>query len=71
LDCLCQQGDLPDDLLVIHTHADRPETAAALSRLRTDLPEYYPGLSFRTLELTEKGLSRKLRKSLFYFTKNI
>lgn len=57
LDCLRQQADLPDDLLVIHTRAERPETARALARLQTDLPEHYPQVSLRTQELTENGLA--------------
>ena len=56
LDCLRQQDDMPGSLLVVHTHADRPETALALDRLRSELPTHYPGLSFRALELSQKGL---------------
>jgi CRISPR-associated protein Csx14 len=56
LDCLREQGDLPEELLVIHTRASRAETTGALDRLNLDLPESYPGLVFRTLELAENGL---------------
>jgi DNA-binding CsgD family transcriptional regulator len=56
LDCLRQQDDMPGNLLVVHTRADRPETALALDRLRSELPTHYPGLSFRALELSQKGL---------------
>jgi CRISPR-associated protein Csx14 len=52
LDCLCQQGEIPKEVLVLHTRAGRAETATALERLRLDLPQSYPGLNFRTLELT-------------------
>lgn len=59
LDCLREQGDPPQSLLVVHTFASRPETAQALERLHADLPATYPGLSFRTLELSENGIPLK------------
>jgi CRISPR-associated protein (TIGR02584 family) len=59
LDCLRQQGDFPDELLVVHTCAERPETAAALARLRLDLPQRYPNLTYRALLLSQNGIPLK------------
>ncbi len=38
LDCLAQTDTLPRRVTVIHTRAERPETAQALERLREDFP---------------------------------
>ncbi|MCG2787232.1 MAG: CRISPR-associated ring nuclease [Anaerolineae bacterium] len=56
LDCLRLQSNLPQSLLVVHTRTERPATASALERLKQDLPEHYPHLNFKTLELAHKGL---------------
>jgi DNA-binding transcriptional ArsR family regulator len=36
LDCLRQQGEVPGEVVVFHTHSQRPETAQALIRLQQD-----------------------------------
>ena len=56
LDLLQDQGDLPEEVVVVHTYRERPETAAALARLQADLPLTYPQVLYRSLELqTEAG----------------
>ena len=48
LEALVQQGDLPGEVVVIHTYCERPETAEALARLKADLPLTYPLFRTRT-----------------------
>lgn len=57
LDCLRQRDELPGRLVVVHTHAGRPETARALERLEADLPEKFPSLQYETLELAQAGIA--------------
>lgn len=59
LDCLRAQGKLPQHLVIIHTRADRLETAQALQRLEADLPVHFPKLQFENLELTYAGAPLK------------
>jgi CRISPR-associated protein Csx14 len=47
------QGDLPAEVVVVHTDRARPETAAALARLSADLPLTYPQVKYRPLELRD------------------
>lgn len=47
------QGDLPAEVVVVHTDRTRPETAAALARLSADLPLAYPQVRYRSLELRD------------------
>jgi CRISPR-associated protein Csx14 len=55
LDCLRLAGQPPENLLVVHTDVRRTETAAALARLAQDIPQHYPQLNYRTLELAHRG----------------
>ena len=55
LDLLQAQDDLPAEVVIVHTRRDRPETAAALARLQEDLPQTYPGLTHRSLELRDES----------------
>ncbi len=54
LDCLREQGVFPHALMVVHTDARRPATAAALQRLQSDLPLRFPSLEYRSLELSDQ-----------------
>lgn len=56
LDCLAQQDDLPRRITVVHTRADRPETAQALTRLREDFSQCFPTAELHPLELHRNGL---------------
>ncbi len=55
LDLLHQRNDLPHEVVVVHTHRDRPETAEALARLQADLPLTYPQVPWRSLELRDES----------------
>lgn len=55
LDLLRQRNELPREVVVVHTHHDRPETAEALARLQADLPLVYPQVSWRSLELRDEA----------------
>ncbi len=55
LDCLAEQHSLPDEVVVLHTRAERPETASALARLKRDLSQRYAQLHFRNIELQHNG----------------
>ena len=55
LDCLAGQGYHPQRLVVVHTRADRPETAQALQRLEADLAASRPEIQFDSLELSYAG----------------
>lgn len=55
LDALGRQGDLPGEVVVIHTWRDRAETAGALARLKADLPLTYPQVTYRPLELCNEA----------------
>lgn len=55
LDCLHEQHNLPDEVVVVHTRAERPETASALVRLKRDLSQRYAHLHFRNIELQHNG----------------
>ena len=55
LDLLRQQGDLPDEVIVVHTRRERFETAQALARLQADLPLTYPQITYRSLELCDEA----------------
>ena len=50
LDLLQQQGDLPGEVVVVHTWHDRFETAQSLARLQADLLLTYPQIVYRSLE---------------------
>lgn len=56
LDCLAQAADLPRRVTVVHTRADRPETAQALARLREDFSQCFPTVELHPLELHRNGL---------------
>jgi CRISPR-associated protein (TIGR02584 family) len=53
LDLLQRQGDLPGEVVVVHTWRDRFETAQALARLQADLPFAYPQVIYRSMELCD------------------
>ncbi len=55
LDALGQQGDLPGEVVVVHTDRTRTETATALARLKADLPLTYPQVKYRPLELCDEA----------------
>ncbi len=55
LDLLRQGDELPGEVVVVHTRRDRPETAAALERLASDLPQSYPQVAYRPLELCDES----------------
>lgn len=56
LDCLAQAADLPRRVTVVHTRADRPETAQALARLREDFSQRFPTVELHPLEMHRNGL---------------
>ncbi len=48
LDCLHQQGEAPQEIVIFHTHRQRPETAIALERLQQEAASLPP---LRSIEL--------------------
>jgi CRISPR-associated protein (TIGR02584 family) len=55
LDLLLQEDELPGEVVVVHAGCGRPETAAALQQLYDDLPQRYPHLVYRALELRDEA----------------
>jgi CRISPR-associated protein (TIGR02584 family) len=53
LDLLQPPGEAPGELVVVHAGQNRPETAAALQRLYDEIPQHYPQIVYRTLELRD------------------
>ncbi|MEJ5224211.1 MAG: CRISPR-associated ring nuclease [Anaerolineales bacterium] len=51
LDCLIAHGDLPGEVLILHTDARYHPTQSGLATLRAALPRDYPHLSSRYIEL--------------------
>ncbi len=55
VDCLRHDGEILDEVIVVHTRRERTETRSALSRLRLDLAETAPHITLRSLELSHNG----------------
>ncbi|MFH2102341.1 MAG: CRISPR-associated ring nuclease [Chloroflexota bacterium] len=51
LDCLGADGVMPREIIVMHTWAERPETKDALNALGRHLPDCFPDITFRFVEL--------------------
>jgi CRISPR-associated protein Csx14 len=57
VDCLTQSGENLDEVIVVHTRHNRPETQVALMRLSADFPKAFPHIPLRFFELTKNGVA--------------